>query len=125
MHISIHISYSKFIIELCCNGNLIRQWKSGGRWTYDKNMQSLPLEVSDPVTYSNWKESHKCKYAYRGSAQGMEQAGTKTIFSRSIKKYGIRYTNLLGNGDTKSFSEVKDIYDGHPNPDVLVIIKKE
>jgi len=35
------------------------------------NMKA-PLEVSDPVTYSNWKESHKCSHAYRGSAQAME-----------------------------------------------------
>lgn len=73
-----------------------------------------PLKVSDPVAYTKWQDNHKCTYAYRGSAQGMEQAGTKTIFSRSIDKHSVRYTNLLGDGDTKSFSVVKDIYDGHP-----------
>lgn len=73
-----------------------------------------PMKESDPVGYSNWKEGHVCKYAYRGSAPAMEQHGTKAMFERSVEKYKVRYTNFLGDGDTKSFSKVKDIYDGFP-----------
>ena len=40
----------------------------------------------------------------------MEVNGAKRIFSRSIEKHGLRYTQYLGDGDSKSFSSVKNIY---------------
>ena len=42
----------------------------------------------------------------------MEPEGAKRIFQRSIDDKNLRYTKFLGDGDSKSFSSIKDIYDG-------------
>ena len=43
----------------------------------------------------------------------MEVAGTKLMFQRSIEKYQLRYTRFYGDGDSKSFPAVENIYEGH------------
>ena len=70
------------------------------------------LKRTDPDAYAEWRNSHICKFNYQGSAGGMEPEGAKRIFERSLKKYNIRYTKFLGDGDSKSFSTVKDTYPG-------------
>ena len=42
----------------------------------------------------------------------MESEGAKRVFERSIKKHKLRYVEFLGDGDTKSYVNVKDIYPG-------------
>ena len=71
-----------------------------------------PLKLSNPSAYDEWKMTHECCLNYHGSAPGMELVGTKRIFARSIEKHEMRYVNLYGDGDTKSYSAVKDIYPG-------------
>ena len=70
------------------------------------------LKRTDPDAYAEWRNSHICKFNYQGSAGGMLPEGAKCIFERSLKKYNIRYTKFLGDGDSKSFSTVKDTYPG-------------
>ena len=41
----------------------------------------------------------------------MECAGAKCIFERSQEKHGLRYTKVLGDGDSKSFATVKNTYE--------------
>ena len=40
----------------------------------------------------------------------MEKAGTVKIFSSSKTKHKLCYTSFYGDGDSKSFSAVKDVY---------------
>ena len=40
----------------------------------------------------------------------MEKTGAVNIFQRSIDKHNLRYTSFYGDGDSKSYSAVKDIY---------------
>ena len=68
------------------------------------------LRLTDPVAYDEWKVKHKCNFNYRGSAGGMEVESAKRIFSRSIQKYNVRYTELYGDGDSKSHEAVADTY---------------
>ena len=42
----------------------------------------------------------------------MEIVATKRIFRRSVEKHGLRYVKFLGDGDSKSFPAVEDIYEG-------------
>ena len=42
----------------------------------------------------------------------MEAVGAPSMFDRSIEKHGLRYTRFYGDGDSKSFDEVKNMYDG-------------
>lgn len=69
-----------------------------------------PLKQSDPVMYANWRNSHVCSYNYKGSAPGMEPEGAKRIFERSLEKYNLRYIKYLGDGDSKSYLTVKNVY---------------
>ena len=66
----------------------------------------------DPLAYAEWQNSHTCKFNYSGSAGGMEAVGTERIFKRSISNYSLRYTQMLGDGDSKSYDTIRNIYEG-------------
>ena len=66
------------------------------------------LKVKNPTAYAEWKNAHIYRYNYKGSAEGMEAEGAKRAFARSIKKHKLRYVEFLGDGDTKSYVNVKD-----------------
>ena len=66
--------------------------------------------------YAESKASHEseCSLNHEGSAASLEPEGVVACFERSIDKYKSRYTQYLGDGDTKSYLEVvkKDPYNG-------------
>ena len=70
------------------------------------------LAKKDPTAYVQWKNSHICKMNYIGSASGMECEGANRIFQRSIEKHKLKYIKILGDGDSKSYNSVKDVYPG-------------
>ena len=41
----------------------------------------------------------------------MEPVGAKRMFERSIQKHSLRYTEFYGDGDSKSFPTVENVYD--------------
>ena len=49
---------------------------------------------------------------HKESAGSMEIVGTKRIFRCSVEKHGLRYVKFLGDGDSKSFPAVEEIYEG-------------
>ncbi|GFV36752.1 uncharacterized protein TNCV_2649951 [Trichonephila clavipes] len=53
--------------------------------------------------------SHFCKN-HKGSASNMETVGVYRIFERSEANRSLRYTSYYGDGDSKAFNNVKDIY---------------
>ena len=57
-------------------------------------------------------KKHKCTINHEGSAPKMELDGVINFFERSTSKHNLRYANYYGDGDTKSYGDVKDIYDG-------------
>lgn len=59
-----------------------------------------------------WKARHRddCKLTCDGSAPSMEPEGTRRIFSRSIEIRRVRYIGFYGDGDSKAFLVVEDIY---------------
>ena len=73
------------------------------------------LKDIDPVKYQQEIVDHYCMMNHKGSAPRMEQEGVKCIFDRSIKLNGLRYTDYYGDGDTKSYLEIKNVY-----PDIEV-----
>ena len=68
---------------------------------------------NDPLAFKLWRESHECKINYESSAPSMEPAGALKIFQRSIKNRGLRYIDYYGDGDSKSYSTVKNVYKPH------------
>lgn len=75
--------------------------------------------ATDPIKYNILQKSHHCKANYSGSAPSMEVSGAKKIFNRSIEKYNTRYTEYIGDGDSKSFNSIEYTYEG------VTVTKKE
>ena len=60
------------------------------------------------------RAEHDCTISHIGSAPAMEAKGAELIFNRSIKKHHIVYNGYLGDGDSKGFEKVKNIYPDEP-----------
>ncbi|GFU13707.1 uncharacterized protein TNCV_939341 [Trichonephila clavipes] len=70
------------------------------------------------IKYNKWQRAHKisCRKNYFGSAGKMEVDGMLRIFNRSEKLHNLKYSNYIGDGDTKTFnalSENKPYGDDH------------
>ncbi|GFX31754.1 uncharacterized protein TNCV_170871 [Trichonephila clavipes] len=70
------------------------------------------------IKYNKWQRVHKisCRKNYSGSAGTMEVDGMLRIFNRSEKLRNLKYSNYIGDGDTKTFnalSENKPYGDDH------------
>jgi hypothetical protein len=76
-----------------------------------KGCKQIKKKTLNPVEFAAWKNLHVCKNNYTGSAGGMETVGAQRIFERSISKYNLRYTQYLGDGDSKSYQTVKGTYE--------------
>lgn len=70
--------------------------------------QCLKAPDKEDPTYAEWiaKHSAKCGKNYDGSANSMEQQCAFVIWKRSVQKYGLRYTTMLSDGDSKSFKHI-------------------
>ena len=65
---------------------------------------------SDPARFERWKASHTCNRNYSGSSPNMEKLGTVKIFERSREQHKLFYTSFYGDGDSKAYSAVQNIY---------------
>ena len=72
----------------------------------------IAFKKHDPLTFKEWKMSHLCKLSHSGSAGNMKPFGAKRIWERSLQKNKLRYTSFYGEGDSKSFSTIKNTYPG-------------
>jgi len=69
--------------------------------------------------FREWYESHKeeCSSNHTGSAGKMEVDAVKEMFSASEEKFGVRFVNYIGDGDSKTFKALLDLNpygDEHP-----------
>ena len=75
-----------------------------------KECRTCSINKFKPGTpeFDEWWEGHQhnCHVNFEGSSGKMDPAGTKEIFSRSIDKHGLRYTEFLGDGDSKSYHDL-------------------
>jgi hypothetical protein len=68
------------------------------------------LRKTNPEAYDQWKLKHACTLNYSGSSSGMEVVGAKAMLGRSIATRQLRYTCYYGDGDSKAFKSIEDIY---------------
>ena len=75
-------------------------------WETKKYMQ--------PDAYEEFVATHNCSINHTGSSGAMEAAGLVDCFKSSIQNRGLRYTNFIGGGDSKSYLEIvaNDPYSG-------------
>lgn len=72
---------------------------------------NIEVHKKDDISlYEKLKSDHICSINHDGSAPKMEQVGVERIFGRSIEKNKVRYTEYYGDGDTKSFASVENVY---------------
>lgn len=65
----------------------------------------------DSASYQEWKANHtSCQANHEGSAGSMETVGLYRIFERSKAKRDLKYLQYYGDGDSKSYAAVKDMY---------------
>ncbi|GBM43821.1 hypothetical protein AVEN_170419-1 [Araneus ventricosus] len=55
------------------------------------------------------KKKHMCSN-YKGSSGNIEAVGAYRIFERSVEKRDLQYREYNGDGDSKAFLQVKDMY---------------
>ena len=68
----------------------------------------------ESIKYTLWKEKHtNCGANFKGSAPAMEPEGAERLFKRSVQEYGLYYTKYYGDGDSKSFQRVENVYENH------------
>ena len=67
------------------------------------------LGVGSPE-FAIWEEGHisGCQKNYEGSSGGMEAIAAERLWKRSLL-YGLRYTTLLSDGDSKTFSHLQSL----------------
>jgi hypothetical protein len=70
-----------------------------------KGCQNWRKKVNHPK-YEEWKANHKCKINHTGSAGSMETAGAVRIFQRSFVQRGLKYKNMLGDGDSSTYNAI-------------------
>ena len=82
--------------------------------TCDFCKQSEKLKKQDPEKFEEWKKIHEergeCQKNFSGSSPVVEPAAAEIIWSHSIGKYNLRYTDMVCDGDSKSYNTVWDIY---------------
>ncbi|KAJ8389230.1 hypothetical protein AAFF_G00122500 [Aldrovandia affinis] len=72
--------------------------------------------------YKTWKEEHTdCAQNFAGSSKAMEQESAKRMWGRSVNLHQLRYTQMLGDGDSSALREVVSL-DPYPG---LVVEKLE
>ena len=50
--------------------------------------------------------THECSINYVGSAGSMEASGLKECFMTSVERPKLRYTNYIGDGDSKPYNDI-------------------
>lgn len=69
--------------------------------------------------FLDWWEGHQafCQANYVGSSGAMESTGAISIWQRSVSKHKLRYTEMISDGDSKTFTnlaELKPYGESHP-----------
>lgn len=74
--------------------------------------------------YTEWYEKHEteCSANHSGSSGKMEVDAIKIMFSRSEEKFGARYVNYIGDGDSKTYKAIQDL---NPYGDECPVLKNE
>ena len=74
--------------------------------------------------FDSWYEEHEenCACNHTGSAGKMEVDGIIEMFTRSEELHDVKYTNYIGDGDTKTFKSLLEI---QPYGEELIVTKKE
>ena len=57
-----------------------------------------------------WKAGHICNLNYQRSSPNMEKVGVMKMYERPVEEKKLYYTSFYGDGESKSYTAVKDFY---------------
>ena len=66
--------------------------------------------VNNSEEYLRWRADHTCKIDFKGSAPAMEPEGAERMFRHSKELHKLRYSELYGDGDSKTHQQIKELY---------------
>lgn len=71
----------------------------------------LKKNTLDNNEFEEWYESYKesCSSNHAGLARKIEGDSNGEMFLRSVEKFGAKYTNYIGDGDSKTFAGILKI----------------
>ncbi|KAK6986161.1 RNA 3p-terminal phosphate cyclase-like protein [Biomphalaria glabrata] len=78
-----------------------------------------------PTFYQTWLEKHKqdnCSILFTGPSVMMEPESAKVIWNRSLSLHNFRYTEMVGDGDSKTFQLLNSL---KPYGQDVLIVKEE
>lgn len=103
--------YSGKIIDLLVKSSMCVQC--------DRKKKELNTEE-----FLKWYDEHKedCTRNHEGSAGKMEVDSVLEMFQRSEEQFGVKYSNYVGDGDSKTF---KALLDAEPYGKDLIVTKSE
>ena len=83
------------------------------RWTQER-------KDANHDQYKMWYENHKpnCYRNYTGTSQAMERFAATTIWARSKERHQLVYLTFIGDGDSKSYTDVVEM---NPYPTVNIV----
>lgn len=58
--------------------------------------------------YEEWRANHKCQKNTNSKAGQMEVEAALILFQRSLERHGLRYTTVLCDGDSRTFSALQE-----------------
>ena len=70
------------------------------------------LKQIDSFAHLKCRNSHICKFDYVGNAGRIKTEEEKQLVQGSVEKHNLRYVEYLGDGCSKSYMSVKNVYEG-------------
>lgn len=62
----------------------------------------------DSTEYEEWRKGHQCQKNSDSKAGQMEVEAALILFQRSLERHGLRYTTMLCDGDSRTFSAIQE-----------------
>nr|XP_012143883.1 PREDICTED: uncharacterized protein LOC105662864 [Megachile rotundata] len=100
--------------------------KEEKKLTCEENDIQDTTDVTVSTEFEEWQEEHieknQCSANHQGPAGNMEVTSIVAMFQRSFEKYGLKYKNYIGDGDSKTYT---GIINAEPYGKNFLITKKE
>ena len=92
---------------------MVASWKTGKVEVLSKHCQACAIHHGMDTSsdeFLDWLEGQQasCEVNYCGSPSAMESTGALAIWKRSVSKNKLRYTQMISDGDSKTFKLLSD-----------------
>ena len=106
-----HVSKYRVGIVIDMLTNLVVDFEILSKYCHMCTITAAELDPDSPeyVWFEIHKSSGKCNANYEGASGSMEVQVAVNIWSRSVRKNGMRYVKLLSDGDAKTWTRLSEV----------------